>query len=385
MVRLVALVVAFAPAGFMSGAESANSMQTSALRATLVIRDATAIDIGRRRVWSISPDGVNALVQGDGNRFCVVALSSDSAETCTDRIVNLDTEHIAWSPDGTTVALTESFARDLADSDLWVIHSDTGEVANLTDDGFHGLLPPLTGEIVVPIDFGPIFTSDGRALVFGRVTWGGGSWQAGLYRVDFGGGEPVRISDVGLLGDPYQISRYGTTWLDGATLLFSGFTAGSLGLFTIDLDTGVIEHVWDVPENVTPLQPLSDDRVFAHFTAGELGIFADDCRFGLLNLATGDRQYIRDGNGYCASTVGISPDGAYALVSSDPMYGYWLVDLTTQTSTEVDLTAAIKAIDERDRNSIAGAGSQPLVWTPDRLLFVANHFVPVLVRQEVIR
>jgi hypothetical protein len=67
------------------------------------------------------------------------------------------------------------------------------------------------------------------------------------------------------------------------------------------------------------------------------------------------------------------------------MYGYWLVDLTTQTSTEVDLTAAIKAIDERDRNSIAGAGSQPLVWTPDRLLFVANHFVPVLVRQEVIR
>jgi hypothetical protein len=55
-----------------------------------------------------------------------------------DRGISLEDRTVVWSPDSTTIAFSENAFVTFVDGDLWTMDATTGELVNLTDDGFDG-------------------------------------------------------------------------------------------------------------------------------------------------------------------------------------------------------------------------------------------------------
>jgi predicted Ser/Thr protein kinase len=109
---------------------------------------------------------------------------------------------VAWSPDGTRLAFTTGNylyidILNIAQSDVWVVPSSGGEATRITEDVFS--------------DFGPVFTSDGKGLLFVSDRGGGRDiYHAALERPD----EPLRLT-TGLGAHLISLSR------DGGKLAYS--------------------------------------------------------------------------------------------------------------------------------------------------------------------
>jgi Tol biopolymer transport system component len=356
------------------------------------VAEATAIDVGGRRVHSVSPDGTRAVVKGEGrDEVCIVALDGFASETCTDQISGLDVSHIAWSPDSATVALTEDSARYMRDGDIWIIDAGSGQVRNLTDDSYAGAIPLSSDEEGVPdplpVDYSPIFTTDGTAIIFARTEWGSGRGPStDLYRVSLDGAQPERIARFG--NEPL-VAWYGAIWVEDSTLLISYGSSDRdeprNGLWTVDVDSGDLEQVWHGNEQhyvVTPVAQRPDGSVVVVFPVilSQYQASSDVCPAAVLDFQSGEAVPIRDGAGQCTRLLGVSPDGALAIVSGGPEHGFWTVNLDSLEATEFDIEAIHTAVGADDAIVIAGAETQPLAWTSDNVLtFVINLTVPVRV------
>ena len=359
----------------------------------LVIRNATAIDTGNRRVLSVAPDGSRAVVQGDGDQLCVIPLDNSVEEHCTDQIHGIDRDHIAWSPDAKTVALTENSARFLVDSDIWTIGTETGDVRNLTDDGYDGGLPLGSNRKGapddLPVDVSPIFTTDGAAVVFARTGWFDSNRGTDLYRVSLAGGDAEKIAEF---GDQPFTAWFGAIWQDSGTLLISyGGTANddpNNGVWTVDINSGDTNQIWhgEAAQYVaSPIAETADGRIVLLFPQ-VMASFAssnDDCPYVVLDLASGETQPIRDGNDKCIRVIGISPDGSVAIGSAGRDAGFWFVDLGTLATSDVPTDPIFAAVPDHDTILIAGAENQPIVWTGDNVLVpVINLTTPVRIQLE---
>jgi hypothetical protein len=356
----------------------------------IAIADATAIDVGGRRIHSVAPDGKHAVVRGEGKgETCVVALDGSSAETCTDEIAGIDVKHIAWSPDGTLVAVTENAAQYGVDSDIWIIDAGSGDVRNLTDDDYTGAMPLDIGRADVPdplqVDVSPIFTPDGAAVVFARSNWGTAEMpDTDLYRVSIDGGEPERITPF---GNELFTAWYGAIWVEDSTLLIS-YGSGDRdepknGLWTVDVDSGHLEQLWHGKEQqyvVSPVAQRPDGSVVVVFpiSLSQDPISSDVCSAAVLDFQSGDAVPIRDGNGECARLLGVSPDGALAIVSGGLDHGVWTVNLDSFEATRFDIEPIRSAVGADDTIVIAGAETQPISWTSEGTLTIVVNLNEVV-------
>lgn len=136
---------------------------------------------------ALSPDGrwMAATVRGE---LCVYAVDRPDERQCfLPRECTVSGPSIQWSPDSERLAFTELHQVHF-ESDLWVLHVESGNLVNLTDDG----VDPCgeDGEYGVgPGDRMPVWSPDGESIVFFRSTDEGIS----LYRIAASGGSPTEL------------------------------------------------------------------------------------------------------------------------------------------------------------------------------------------------
>ena len=99
------------------------------------------------RILSLSPDGTMAVaIGGDRDTLCTYTVPAGDEVACADLAehgIRLRPEDVAWSPDSHTLAFAENALQMFVDGDLWLMDAASGELTNLTDDGFEGGLPFL--------------------------------------------------------------------------------------------------------------------------------------------------------------------------------------------------------------------------------------------------
>src|SRR5262249_27127394 len=158
------------------------------------------------------PDGETLALSHDGRWLAVWSRAGTNAAICAFDAATL-TEHrcaavprvsiaadsVAWSPDGTRLAFTESALRELRESDIWVAGFATGTATDLTDDGVGKLIGAPAG---TPLDLAPAWSPDGMELAFSRTVKSGEDAagedivQTALYRIPAAGGEPRQVVKV---------------------------------------------------------------------------------------------------------------------------------------------------------------------------------------------
>lgn len=206
---LMAIVgLTLAACGGKSGPPSASH---SAL--DLAVLDEREITVDRGRILSLSPDG-QWLVVLDLPELCILAADSMDEELCInyeEHMTSLAESTLAWSPDSTRLVFCEDAVRFLHDSDLWLLEVKTGELRNLTDDGYEGGLLGAIKDGSLMLDYAPAWSPDGSQLVFARSELDEGEYQGtSLYIMDAKGGEPERL--VRVSREEPLVVWYGLYW-----------------------------------------------------------------------------------------------------------------------------------------------------------------------------
>lgn len=170
---------------------------------------------------SMSPDGKWLVGLGDKRQVCIWAIATlapqcveedltsgraASPEEQAAHVANVHPESVVWSPDSSRVAFAFDGDGAPVDSDIWVFEAESGELTDLTDDGYSGPFPPEgfgVGEVgsdvpeSLTFDTSPAWSPDGQQIAFARTTLDTrGDVDVALYRVGLDGGEPVRIATM---------------------------------------------------------------------------------------------------------------------------------------------------------------------------------------------
>jgi Tol biopolymer transport system component len=158
------------------------------------------VDLLGFRLLSMSPDGAWLLgLDDDHDRMCGIAIATMTVAGCTDvrtAAFRGPVEHsVAWSPDGSRVAMTEDALRFFDESDIWVFDVATGHLTNLTDDGMSGGMLWPDEERTPLVDLFPTWAPDGQTIAFARTV--GDDWaKGGIFLIDADGGEPEQIAPL---------------------------------------------------------------------------------------------------------------------------------------------------------------------------------------------
>lgn len=202
------------------------------------------------RPLALAPDGAKVAVLGDAG-LCVIALPSAERIACADldaRGINPRREDIVWSPDSTRIAFGEQAFVTFNDGDLWVMDAATGNLTNLTDDGFSGDImsfsnaTPTGTPATAYIDTVPAWSPDGSEIAFSRSTVVDGDPRGNVIAIVPATGGDARTV-VTITPDQPGILYYGLKWRpDGRSLVYSTqFTDRAdprSGVYTVDVATG---------------------------------------------------------------------------------------------------------------------------------------------------
>ena len=93
------------------------------------------------RIADLSPDGKSMAAYDASSKLCVYDLATQKERACADlkaKKIALRPDDIVWSPDSTKIAFAERAFEYLKDGDLWVMDAATGQLTDLTDDGYQG-------------------------------------------------------------------------------------------------------------------------------------------------------------------------------------------------------------------------------------------------------
>jgi hypothetical protein len=151
----------------------------------------------------LSPDG-NLLAAANHIELCTYQVPSMAQQVCADLEpleAGLRVGDVSWSPDSTRLVLTEDSFRILRDGDLWVVDALTGELTNLTDDGFNDNLsigdPGKMAGTTFYFDVAPAWSPDSEFITFSRTTFANGE-RAGndIVTIPSAGGEPEVLLNV---------------------------------------------------------------------------------------------------------------------------------------------------------------------------------------------
>jgi WD40 repeat protein len=281
----------------------------SAQDATPTAQASTPIKLPHR-IADLSPDGKWILTRDIDAGLCVYDAANLKELACGDtkgKGIAVNADELVWSPDSTRIALAEPAFQTFRDGDLWVMDAATGELTDLTDDGFTGGFAPfggakdkLLGKSVYE-DVLPTWSPDGKSIAFSRSSVINGVLAGNEIAIVSADGGLVKtllkvtLTQMGVL-------YWGMAWSPDATAI--AFTY--YGVSKDDPQSGV--WIFSL-EGGAPRQVLKADP--------DLG------RPAILSInATG------------ATAVVMYTDAAFALSNLRPFY--WLLDLKTGERTEID-------------------------------------------------
>ena len=127
----------------------------------------------------------------------------------------------------------------------------------------------------------------------------------------------------------------------------------------------------------TPLGLTTDGNVLAQFPL-VLAQFPEPvqvCGYGMIDLETGIVTDLKAKDDFCAWSVGLSPDGSRAIISSPAEPALTVVDLATLELTPFAKSGVSAAATDAGimRPVLTGAGRGPIIWTEDdRLVLLAD-------------
>ncbi|MGB3307191.1 MAG: hypothetical protein WBA63_13460 [Thermomicrobiales bacterium] len=169
---------------------------------------------------AISPDAKWIAGIGPDKNFCVWDVAALDA-TCDDSELAIQPETIVWAPDSSAVAFSLEAAKYFVDSDIYVFDVETGELADLTDDGENGAvgfdMDPGAGPVF--LDIYPAWSPDSSQLLFSRTNWNAEKRATTLMTIDRDGGEPELLFT---LAPPEPLIIYSPMyWLGDDSIVFS--------------------------------------------------------------------------------------------------------------------------------------------------------------------
>jgi Tol biopolymer transport system component len=164
----------------------------------------------------LSPDGTHVAYTANG-QVCVANIDGSHQVCPKEKSVVPDQTSFAWSPDGSKIALTDDFYRDMLEPDIWVMDTRTGALTDLTDDGvarWNFAKPNPKAQL----DLFPNWSTDGKTIRFTRQT-GGDQKTVDLESIPAGGGTPTKLGSISPGPTPYDNSVAFSP--DGSTVAWS--------------------------------------------------------------------------------------------------------------------------------------------------------------------
>ncbi|MCC6790390.1 MAG: hypothetical protein IT336_01830 [Thermomicrobiales bacterium] len=303
--------------------------------------DQRTVVFDETRIIGISPDGgAIAAASWNYDELCVFETESMAERFCTDLSpleARLRIDDVAWSPDSSKIALSEESFRYFIDGDLWVLDAVTGELTDLTDEGYNGEIPIFDRDAPVGdvyIDVSPTWLPDSSAVTFSRSTYRNGDWAGNaIYTVPISGGEPELETIVTL--DTPGVVYFGMRWTaDRSALYYTAVHPSSSepinGIWRVNADgldaTRIVAP--DDELGAPLLAGLSPDgtTLLVHYgvAAGQFG-FSGPYLYALYDIPTGTltpltTDAISTGAAWPAA---LSPDGRFVIYvtqMSDPAY-----------------------------------------------------------------
>jgi len=348
------------------------------------------VDLPDGRAVSMSPNGQLLAAVRPSKSLCIYRVETMEQVSCAD-VTELNSgirvDDIVWSPDSTRLAFGENSFLYLRDGDLWVMDAQTGQLIDLTDDGYDGkvvLIDDSAENTSYYLDVSPAWTPDGRFITFSRSSFIGRQRLGNtVAQVPASGGEVETLATVS--ADIIGVYYYRAAWSpDGASFYYSvDFPT------TNHPDNGI--WVYDKASGQTRLLAVSDDAELGPLVLREVSPAGDRllayypsalAQFGYVNRsvlrfvdpATGALSPVPDPGPESEIFEGswvatFSPDGQYFLQAhgiSGNSRDFWVTNLATGVSTEVasDLDAAVPI------EYALGP-----VWGANGLVFVARSVV----------
>ena len=182
---------------------------------------------------------------------------------------------LVWSPDSTSIALTEDFYMYFYESDLWVLDTQSGTYTNRTDDGVGQFNIGEVDDGSATLDYLPAYAPNGD-LYFFRSQRAGGDLTLALYHLAADEDTPELISD--LTGTLPALSVFYSPAVspDGTQIAFpvQGIDRDDPGngLWLVDLATGEARQLTDstagMPETEQARAPFTMNPVWLPDSSG---------------------------------------------------------------------------------------------------------------------
>jgi len=349
------------------------------------------VDLPQGRAISMSPNGqLLATAVLPAKLLCIYRVETTEQVSCADLSglnSGLRVDDVVWSPDSTKLAFGENSFLYFRDGDLWVMDAQTGQLTDLTDDGYDGkvrLIDESAKSTTYYIDVSPAWTPDGQFITFSRSIFTGKQPLGNIVaQVPASGGEVETLATVST--DISGVYYYRAAWSpDGASFYYSVYFPQMN-----NPDNGI--WVYDKASGQTMLLAKSDDVELGPLVLREVSPAGDRllayypsalAQFGYVNRsvlrfvdpATGVLGPVPDPvpeseifEGTWIATF--SPDGQYFLQAhgiADQSGDFWVTNLDTGESTQV-------ASDLEYAMPIEYALGP--VWGSNGLVFVAKSLV----------
>jgi len=188
---------------------------------------------------ALSPDGNLLAWTHEREGICIYNFMTIEEEACTPFPTQYFDTHTAlrWSPDSTSIALTENWLVNFIDSDVWLFEVATGVFINRTNDEVNGSVMGVEPEAYT-IDVLPIWNPVTGDLYFFRYVRNGSPFTLSLYRIP--NTSETFAGVIGGDGDVLTNTPELITILDETTFtglsVYNGFTFAFDGGATISPD-----------------------------------------------------------------------------------------------------------------------------------------------------
>ena len=158
------------------------------------------------------PTGTSAYLAPDGSRFAyfkqkkICLYAGDQQQNCidlSDKLSNIDSETIRWSPDSRYIAFTEEFFRSFRDPDIWVLDTTDMTATDLTDDGVKNI--EISDNDWKNIDVFPRWTQDDQIIFLRYGRSSGQITSPEIHRIAPDGSGDTVLGTVNDYDEPFSI------------------------------------------------------------------------------------------------------------------------------------------------------------------------------------
>ncbi|MGD9710662.1 MAG: hypothetical protein AB7V46_01185 [Thermomicrobiales bacterium] len=345
-----------------------------------------SIEVEGMRPVGLSPDGqLLAATNFSMKSLCVYAVEPFAEQVCTSLEplqAGLRIEDVAWSPDSTRLVMSERAFVYLRDGDLWVMDARSGDLDNITDDGYEGDFP-LRSEPngqTFSFDVSPAWTPDGQFITYSRSLWVDGVFTVNdIVTIPAGGGEPKSLVTI----DEEQpgIAYLRMRWTSDGAALYYTLSGTSIedprnGIYRYDAASGSSDMVLGGSATtggpaVVEVSPAGDYLlVWYPYLAGSYA--GTDPLYWLLDPSSGVVQPLippegaEGGIGFVGAAT-FAPDGRSVLLGTrltDPNFQLWELDLASH-----DATLLVESLP----GVMVMEYTLPPTWTSSGRIFVSSN------------